>query len=120
MKILKRILKKHTRYYVDKEKGIIIAKAYAPYPLKEVCNQVVGKWVYAEKLIPKNLEYITEKATVCPEDEWDEEYGKKIALEKLYKRKFKALVGTMFNNYLNKSLNSEVNIIITMESDTNC
>jgi hypothetical protein len=104
--VLRKALRKEVKYFVNEEKRTIVATANVYLPLREVCDKVIGVWVNPYMLLPK-VKYpesvITEKAICAPEDEWNVEYGKKVAFEKLYRRHFRSLVGTMFENFQSKT-----------------
>jgi hypothetical protein len=115
--VLRKALRKEVQYFVNEEKRTIVAVANIYFPLKEVCDKVIGDWVDSDMLLPKAKypeSVITEKAVCDPEDEWSVEYGKKVAFEKLYRRHFRSLVGTMLEKFNNKVYHAQTNELKAM------
>lgn len=89
MRVQNKVLKSLIEYHVIEEKGIVIAKTNVHMFLSRLCSTVSrSKNSVVFLTIPKKYQEVVleSKATVAPEDEWDERYGKKLAFNKLSKQ----------------------------------
>lgn len=110
MKQIKRIFRDSVEYYSNESTGITVA----------VCDDVGGVLIdiglHLEgllgffppiKLNPYGDHKISVKVVCQPEDEWNEEYGKRLAFKKLYHRQFKSILNNVLANCGKRILNAD-------------
>jgi hypothetical protein len=92
MKSAKKIFKEHVNFYVNEDNKTVTAVCENVYmPLSKIYRHITqGKLAIFVKT-KENMK-ITETAKCSPEDIFNEEIGKTIALNKLYRNKFKSIL----------------------------
>lgn len=115
MKEIKRIFKKSVNFYsrppIKNEDGLVIEEGITV----AVCDDVRSvldhiRYYLAQvfgfsppmKIVPYDGYKISTKVICQPEDEWNEEYGKILAFNKLYKRQFKSILNNVLSNSLKR------------------
>jgi hypothetical protein len=110
MKQIKKIFRDSVVYYSDESTGITVA----------VCDDVGGVLIdialHLEGLLgffppvkikPYSDHKISVKVVCQPEDEWNEEYGRRLAFNKLYHRQFKSILNNVLANCAKRILNAD-------------
>ena len=105
MKQIKRIFKKHVSFYSNEKSRITVAVCdNVGHVLFEIQDYLEGIFGFYPPMKIENYrgKKISIKVICQPEDEWDEEYGRRLALNKLYQRQFKSILNNVLSNALRR------------------
>ena len=118
MATIRKLARPHITYYVNEENKTITAVCE---DIRDIFHSVVAEierctdvYLSNVKFPRKNLKH-SHTVTCAPEDEWNEEYGKRIAFNKLFDRRLKSLINTMIEKKLASIVHAE-NLLVAMLS----
>ena len=87
---LRKICRKHVEYFVDEQNKTVTAVCHdARAIIREIAGDLESIMYLSMSNFPTNRGKVWETARCDVRDEWNEETGKKIAFEKLYRRELK-------------------------------
>jgi hypothetical protein len=112
----RKLAKEHIKYYIDKDNGTITAVCE---DIRDVFHTITAYIERITNVYLSNLKYtgktlkFSHTVRCAPEDEWNEEYGKRMAFNKLFDRKLKPLINNMIEKKISNIVHAE-NILVKL------